>query len=722
MPPRLTNLRQLLEVAITGLLLVLPVHPGYAQTGSAQSGSAPTNILPRNLTDADVAPAIVNQINHDSYEFDRPELLNEFRDHVIKTDYGLQKSSAHRFMAIRRRLQTKAEGSFNLIGDLAAAPEAYSGHPVIMFGYVEQVVDRSQSVGSRIFQATVLDTVSQQPIAVAEFPMMESDYEPLGLKPVMLCGYPIKFIASTNGTDRLPFVVAQRLEWVRPNLGPDDLRGVTHRSRGITETEADPYYETLKRARLQSNDTLRQVGQANRQRRVDELIENTKLQAVRLSQRAELHRSANPDDVAGYRQMMTQAEDYLRVNLRRYEKYGDAPEQFPLFADVFKNPDYWQGKMVTMTGRVRKVMKYPPNEDDFGLGVLHEIWLYTDHSQRNPAVFVCSSLPANFPTTDGTKVIDNVTITGYFFKLYRYTAEDAHRLAPMLLGQTATWNPQAGVTQEGIPGWLKTLGILGSLVGFFALMMYMANNSQQDRRFRKQVRDGNLRSDPLNLEIVDGHDADPFSDLSSGTSVDTRPKRGLPGSRSTPQHEQQPAVPERASTRTQVPTERFQPADDNWIGRERVIGQKIRTVLRLAPKKRYADDSGVLESPTIVVLKNGYRFELAESELRPAGPGVSTGDLQRMKQRQANKTEQFLGAEISNVLVDQLSNVYLILNGEQYLSVSDLPNDDSVRAPLLSQLFESREIAFADYWSQTPVSRSQLQNRGGQSGDAHLRS
>ena len=62
-----------------------------------------------------------------------------------------------------------------------------------------------------------------------------------------------------------------------------------------------------------------------------------------------------------------------------------------------------------------------------------------------------------------------------------------------------------------------------------------------------------------------------------------------------------------------------------------------------------------------------------------------------------------------SVLVDQLSNVYLILNRDQYLSVHDLPVDDSVRAPLLSELFNSRdEIAFSDYWSQTPVSRQQL--------------
>jgi hypothetical protein len=276
----------------------------------------------------------------------------------------------------------------------------------------------------------------------------------------------------------------------------------------------------------------------------------------------------------------------------------------------------------------------------------------------------------------------------------------------MLLGHTVTWNPVTDITQEGIPGWLQTLGIVGAVFGFVALLVYMANNHQQDRKFREQVRDGSFRAEPLDLEIVSGSEFDSSRESSNiAGAVDVQPDQTTSATN---------LEFGNVAARSQVETERYEPTDDHWIGRERVIGQKIRTVLRLPSAARELDGFGLPDSPTIVVLKNGYRFELAESELKPAGPGVRTGDLSRMKQRHENKAERFLGSEISNVLIDQFSNVYLILNGEQYLSTHDMPDDDSVRAPLLTKLFNSQnEIAFSDYWSQTPVSRTQLLNRQG---------
>lgn len=709
MRPGFSQTRQILFFATAVLLLTTSTSFAQRMTNESEAAKAerPVEQL-RKLTEADVDPKISRRIFHnddpnanDEWTAGDISAINMFRDHVLKTDYGEQKASAHRFMAIRRRIQTNKGGSFNLLGDLAMNPEDYTGHPIILFGLVEGI-----STDNGISMVTLLETTGERPrpIAQVEFKFAESDFEPTGLKPVLVCAYPVRYKKGNNGDTRLPYMVAQRLEWVRPNLAVDDLDRVADSSRGIPSYEADAYYETLKRARLLDARTLYQAGLENRDLRIDELAEETKRKSLRMAQRAELHRSAYPEDIDGYNQMVTQADDYLAVYSRRYERYAKDPSKFPLFVDIFKNPDWWTGKMVTLTGRVRKIVEYPPSEDDLGLGVLYEIWLYTDDSQRNPAVYVCTSKPKNIPSTDGTNVIENVTISGYFFKRYRYTAEDAHRLAPMLLGQTITWNPQGGTTQEGIPVWLKTLAIFASIVGFVALMMYVTNFHDGDRRFRQKVRDGSFSAEPLDLEIVDGS-VQTNADLALRSDSYEHPRTIDEPLRS---NHLTDASTVRHTTNPAVAATTYVPENEHWIGRERIIGQKIRTVLRLAPSRRETDIAGQRDSPTIVVLKNGYRFELAESELRPAGPGVETGQLTRMKQRGGNKSEQFLGAEISNVLVDQLSNVYLILDGNRYLAAYDMPNDDSVRAPLLTHLFESREVAFSDYWSQTPISRSQL--------------
>lgn len=171
-----------------------------------------------------------------------------------------------------------------------------------------------------------------------------------------------------------------------------------------------------------------------------------------------LQQAATLDD----RQLKSAAARHLAE--RRRELEANDPRQASrssLFADMFSNPTAYAGQPVTLSGHVRKVLTYPADDNDFGIETLHELWLFTPDSQSNPVVVVCTSLPDGFPT-DG-EIIDNVAVTGYFFKVYGYKAQDAARGAPLILAHEPSWNhlPQA----QSLSPIAMSIGVIAAISG-----------------------------------------------------------------------------------------------------------------------------------------------------------------------------------------------------------------------------------------------------------------
>ncbi|MFN9977924.1 MAG: hypothetical protein ACK58T_49260, partial [Phycisphaerae bacterium] len=127
------------------------------------------------------------------------------------------------------------------------------------------------------------------------------------------------------------------------------------------------------------------------------------------------------------------------MRLAKQGRYLDDPSQFPTYVDVFQNASEWQGSLVSLRGHVRHVVSYPADEKMFPGQMLHELWLFTDDSQHNPAVIVTPTLPADFPTN--ADVVDRVFVTGCFFKMYVYRADKVHRVAPLILAGRVHWLP-----------------------------------------------------------------------------------------------------------------------------------------------------------------------------------------------------------------------------------------------------------------------------------------
>ena len=123
----------------------------------------------------------------------------------------------------------------------------------------------------------------------------------------------------------------------------------------------------------------------------------------------------------GYETRRRRLDRQMSLRENRYLQHQANQETFPLFVDIFQNPNRWQGRLVTLKGHVRRVISYSVDSTLFDGQPLHELWLFTDDSQQNPAVIVTPSLPKDFPVS--SDLINSVTVTGCFFKMYVYRSQ-----------------------------------------------------------------------------------------------------------------------------------------------------------------------------------------------------------------------------------------------------------------------------------------------------------
>ncbi len=222
----------------------------------------------------------------------------------------------------------------------------------------------------------------------------------------------------------------------------------------------------------------------------------------------------------------------VRERRRRYEEARDDPRQFDTFVDLFINPDVWQGQLVTLRGHVRHVVSYPGDHPEFHGRSLHELWLFTEDSQSNPAVIVTSKLPEEFPVD--APLIDQVSVTGCVFKQYVYRSQKSRRIAPLILAGDVQWTPtdshllslhedghlssgsdlvqRARAGQSEGPGTTALL-----LVGFLATLtvMILWGRAQRDRRDRRALMN-RIAQAPEFESSLDGEYAPRLSDYTSG--------------------------------------------------------------------------------------------------------------------------------------------------------------------------------------------------------------
>ena len=129
-----------------------------------------------------------------------------------------------------------------------------------------------------------------------------------------------------------------------------------------------------------------------------------------------------------------------------------------VFNQFIRDPDDHRGKLFQLKLNVRQVHEYPAAKNKAGLSNVYEIRGFTNESQAWLYFVLVPELPPGMPT--GTSVSEEVTFTGYFYKLQGYYEagagpRDGPLRAPLLIGRIS-WQPSAqdAARAQSDFGWL----------------------------------------------------------------------------------------------------------------------------------------------------------------------------------------------------------------------------------------------------------------------------
>jgi hypothetical protein len=114
------------------------------------------------------------------------------------------------------------------------------------------------------------------------------------------------------------------------------------------------------------------------------------------------------------------------------------------YAQLFRQPSQYRGRLVTVSGTVRRASRIELSDNDYGLKEYYQIWLWPVDNPTAPMVIYCLRLPKGFPL--GMEIAEQVELTGFFFKRLAYRAKDTIRLAPELLAGSLQWDQRPVMT------------------------------------------------------------------------------------------------------------------------------------------------------------------------------------------------------------------------------------------------------------------------------------
>ena len=198
----------------------------------------------------------------------------------------------------------------------------------------------------------------------------------------------------------------------------------------------------------------------------------------------------------------------FREHRHSVSKYRELPlGKFPTFVDLFQHPDIYRGRPVTLHGKLRRLISYDAGENDLGLELLYEGWFFADDAQENPTVVILTEIPEGIPT--GADIEEEAAVTGYFLKMYGYSAQDTTRRAPMILARTVSWRPNVPMQRWNPPP--QTYLALTVAVGVIALLIAMLVRDSQAKRdaLKRRLEAKYDEFTPLESDLRGGKSAEP---------------------------------------------------------------------------------------------------------------------------------------------------------------------------------------------------------------------
>ncbi|MBN1395269.1 MAG: hypothetical protein JW959_09615 [Pirellulales bacterium] len=137
------------------------------------------------------------------------------------------------------------------------------------------------------------------------------------------------------------------------------------------------------------------------------------------------------------------------------------------YAQLFNQPAYYRGRLVTVAGVVRRVKPFELPKNKYGVHRYNRAWLFPIDNPRSPVIIYCLQLPDGFPV--GTAISEQAEVVGFFFKKEAYMAQDTLRTAPMILAKTLQWEKRPAIVEEPRHD-VRTIILIAAAAALLALM------------------------------------------------------------------------------------------------------------------------------------------------------------------------------------------------------------------------------------------------------------
>lgn len=340
---------------------------------------------------------------------------------------GAESQASHRLTALQA-IDSARRSEFSVFEDLMRFPHANRGKPVHLAGLLRS--SEALTLGESGFRIAQLVPNGNTASVVAVLLPAAGELPEIG-GAVEVTGIFWKLIELPAAGDMSPgvgpLIVAHVLSESQrgSTAAPDTLewQSVRHQTIGVRQVEKALYYRLLEQAA-----------------------------------------TASPADLEA------KARFWLAERRPQAPRTLAKREPFPVFVDLFRHPELYEGRAVTLKGHARAIRSYPAGPNAEGLETLYEAWVYTDDSQSNPAVVVATSASPDLPIGDDVQV--SIQATGYFFKIYGYRAQDTTRIAPMILAGKIEVLPESA--PSGPPAWLlAALGVVFGVLLVWVLVSYL---------------------------------------------------------------------------------------------------------------------------------------------------------------------------------------------------------------------------------------------------------
>jgi hypothetical protein len=141
------------------------------------------------------------------------------------------------------------------------------------------------------------------------------------------------------------------------------------------------------------------------------------------------------------------------------------------YLQLFKQPNDYRGEVVTLRGTVKLAYRVQAPQNYLGIEQYYVYWIHAAGGPNSPIVVYALAAPPGFPEIKDkdldaatTKLHEDVTVSGVFFKRWAYLGKDGTYTAPLIIASRPEWTPRAEL-RAGAADFLTTPLGLAAVVG-----------------------------------------------------------------------------------------------------------------------------------------------------------------------------------------------------------------------------------------------------------------